>query len=147
MKIILLKDVLGLGKIHEVVETKDGYAKNYLIKNKLAVAYTENSQSKLSNDLANLAQQEAIKIKEGNELKQQLEKISLSFSLKTNNGHTFGSVSNKAILDQLLTLHHIKIDKYMMSENKIGLGLGRHIMQINIYKGIIATLKIDIKEA
>jgi large subunit ribosomal protein L9 len=145
MKIILLKDVSGLGKIHEIVEAKDGYAKNYLIKNKLAVAYTENAQDKLSADLSSLAQIEAGKIQTAQALKQQIENISLTFSLKVNNGHAFGSISNKAILDQLLMHHHIKVDKYMMSENKQGLGLGKHLIQINLYKGIIATLKIDIK--
>jgi large subunit ribosomal protein L9 len=145
MKIILLKDVPGLGKTHEIVEAKDGYAKNYLIKNKLAVVYTEKSKDKLSTDLANLAKIEAGKIQEAQTLKQNIENISLTFSLKANNGHAFGSISNKAIVDQLLMHHHIKVDKYMMSENKQGLGLGQHFIQINIYKGIIATLKIDIK--
>ncbi len=40
MKVILLKDVKGVGRAHEAVETKDGYALNYLIPNKLAIAAT-----------------------------------------------------------------------------------------------------------
>lgn len=47
MKIILLKDVKGQGKKHEVIEVKDGYGNNFLIKNGLGVLATEESIKRL----------------------------------------------------------------------------------------------------
>ena len=43
MKVIMLKDVKGVGKVNQIIEVKDGYASNYLLPNRLAVKYTERS--------------------------------------------------------------------------------------------------------
>jgi large subunit ribosomal protein L9 len=101
MKVILLKDVKGLGNVHDVVEVKDGYAKNYLFKNKLAVANTPLAQSALKQDLDVLASQEAAKLADANVLKSKLDKITLEFKLKINLGNVFGSISHKMIIDEL----------------------------------------------
>ena len=51
MKVIFIKDVKGQGKKDEIKEVKDGYAMNFLIKNKYAVAYTEGSNKRLNNEI------------------------------------------------------------------------------------------------
>ena len=60
MKIILLKDVKGVGKVNQILDVKDGYAANYLIPNRLAVKYTDRSIEVLSEQKKN----EELKIKE-----------------------------------------------------------------------------------
>jgi large subunit ribosomal protein L9 len=145
MKVILLKDVKGVGKVHEIVEAKDGYAKNYLFKHKLAVPNTMSAQQTLHKQLDLLAAQEEIKIKEASELKQKLEQVSLSFTLKINQGNVFGSVSHKMIIDELFNKYQIKIDKFMFADhNEKNFSLGRHVLIINIYKQINAKLLINV---
>ena len=68
MKVILLKDVKNVGKKDEVKEVSDGYARNFLIKNKMAVAYTKGSVKVLDHQL------EEKKLHE-EDLKKQAEKI------------------------------------------------------------------------
>jgi large subunit ribosomal protein L9 len=146
MKVILLKDVKDVGKIHDVVEVKDGFAKNYLIKNKLAVPNTEGARQTLNQDLAVLAKEEAIKIKAATELKNQLEQINLEFTLKVHQGNVFGSISHKMVIDELQDKHQIKIDKFMIdNHNEKTFSLGRHTMLINVYKQIVAKLSISVK--
>ncbi|MDR2369044.1 MAG: 50S ribosomal protein L9 [Mycoplasmataceae bacterium] len=147
MKVILLKDVKGVGKIHQVVDVKDGYAKNYLIRNKLAVVSTTQAQQTLDKDLNLLAQQEEIKIKAANELKSKLELINLEFTLKSNRDNVFGSVSHKMIIDELKDKYQVSIDKFMIGNHEMKtLSLGRHVLTINIYKQIKANLSINIRE-
>ena len=67
MKVILLKDVKNVGKKDEVKEVSDGYARNFLIKNKMAVAYTKGSVKVLDHQL------EEKKLHE-EDLKKQAEK-------------------------------------------------------------------------
>jgi large subunit ribosomal protein L9 len=146
MKIILLSDVKSVGKQHEVVEVKDGYAKNFLIKNKLAVAYTTNAKDVLKQDLQVLAQEEAKKIAEAEVLKEKIEKVNLLFHLKAFDNNVFGSISHKQIIDDLMEKHHIKIDKFMIdSKTEKNLSLGRYQITINLYKTIKAKLSINIQ--
>mgnify|MGYP003613101007 CR=1 FL=1 len=51
MKVILLKDVKSQGRKDDIINVSDGYANNYLIKNKLAVAYTDTSKKILDKQI------------------------------------------------------------------------------------------------
>ena len=68
MKVILLKDVKKQGKKDDIINVSDGYAKNFLIKNNLAVPYTKTSQSILQNELDERAKNEEAFIKECEEI-------------------------------------------------------------------------------
>jgi large subunit ribosomal protein L9 len=146
MKIILLQDVDHIGKKHEVHEVKDGYAKNFLIRNKLAVTYTKDAQVVLAKDLNNIAVEESKMRDKALVLKEAIEKINLFFKLKTHNGKVFGSISNKQIIDTLADKHQIKIDKFMIDEkNAKQLTLGKQSIYINLYKDIKAKLEVIVE--
>ncbi|MDR0545925.1 MAG: 50S ribosomal protein L9 [Mycoplasmataceae bacterium] len=146
MRVILLQDIKNLGKKNTIVEVKDGYGINYLIKNKLAVQATDNSMLKLDETLKELNEIDQQKRSEATKLKEQIEKINLSFSLKTNRGNVFGSISTKEIIETLKQKHNIVIDKYMIQHDEKKLLLGVHFLQLHLYKDVIAKLKININE-
>ena len=83
MKVIFIKDVKGQGKKDEIKEVKDGYAMNYLIKNKYAVAYSETSKKRLIDELTDRKKQYEKDVLEANKIKKELEKIKISFKTKT----------------------------------------------------------------
>lgn len=146
MRVILLQDIKNLGKKNTIVEVKDGYGINYLIKNKLAVQATDNSMLKLDETLKELNEIDQQKRSEATKLKEQIEKINLSFSLKANKGNVFGSISTKEIIETLKQKHNIVIDKYMIQHDEKKLLLGIHFLQLHLYKDVIAKLKINISE-
>ena len=146
MKVIFIKDVKGQGKEGEIKEVKDGYAQNFLIKNKYAVAYTKRSKEVL--DISN--KNKEIKLQEEidfcTKIKNELEKKTLTFKVKTGkNDQVFGTVSTKQICSELKN-RGINIDKKKIKlDNPINT-LGITKVEIVLYKDVLASLKIELKK-
>ena len=102
MEVIFIKDLKNQGKKGEIKEVKDGYAKNFLIKNGYAVMKNETSLKELKRNLNNekkLDEENRIK---ANKLKESLEKETYKFKVKTGTSDkVFGSVSIKQIKEKL----------------------------------------------
>ena len=143
MKIILLQDIKKVGKKNEIVECKDGYA-NFLITSGKAIKSTDKAQNVLNKQLADAQAAEDAAIAKANELKAKIETITLPFSLKTNHGLAFGSISSKQVLEKLEAEHNIKIDKYMLADGMTTYGLGGHRVGIKLHKKVIAYLTLRI---
>ena len=147
MKVILLQDVRKLGKKGDIVKVADGYGQNYLIENKLAVLETNATRKVVENE-KQLAHEEDLKRQDdAKQLAKRLEDITLEFSLKSGkDGKTFGSVSTKQIVEQLREKYDIKIDKRkFIDAHPIG-ALGYTKLKVDLYKGIIATITVHLKE-
>lgn len=146
MKVILLSDVKGKGKKDEIIEVAAGYG-THLIREKKAVEASKGGVKVLDN------QKEKIQ-KENEELKKQalkdkviLEKKPLNFELKVgNDGRVFKSVSQKQIIDRILSDYNIKVDKKKIKTKDSINTLGVTNVEIELYKGVIAILKVAIKE-
>ena len=119
MKVVLIKDVKGSGKAGDIIEAKDGYAQNFLIKRGLAKpadaqALNENKQQK---EAQAFHRQETLKANK--ELREKLDGIKVIIKVKTGaNGKFFGSVTNKEVADKLFELG-FEIDKKKIALSSI----------------------------
>ncbi len=143
MKIILLEDVRKQGKKGDILEVKDGYA-NFLIKNKQATVANTSGLNRLQKENDAKKAQEAEDIKKAEKLKGQLEKLEISFPVKTGVGDkVFGSVSPKQIADELKK-KEFSIDKKQIKINDALSTLGYHDVEIELHKKVSATIKVHL---
>lgn len=144
MKIILIDNVKGTGKKDEVKEVKDGYG-SFLIKNRKAVLYSDRSKDILKTQIKEREDKEALLVKEMNEIKNKLEKDTLTFNVKTGDaGKVFGSMSSKSISEELKKKGY-SIDKKIINAENLNT-LGTHIVKINLHKQVTAELNVVLKD-
>lgn len=145
MKVILLEDVRKVGRKDDVVDVSDGYARNFLIKNGKAVAFTKGSSKVLDKQLADKAAFEAEKKKEAEELAKKLETMKFEFQLKTGKeGQTFGSISTKQIAEALYE-QGIKVEKRKITLDEPITSLGTSIAHVDLYRGqVIGRVNVHV---
>ncbi|TSC60282.1 MAG: large subunit ribosomal protein L9 [Parcubacteria group bacterium LiPW_15] len=142
MKVILLSDVRGIGKRNDVKSVSDGYARNFLLPQKLARIANEQSLGELSaiqkNDKATEERLER--------LAKLLSERELQFNLKVDKkGVVFGSVNKEDILKGLRDTGLITKDRVEIKISKPLKELGVHEAEAHLPKGIMAKLKIKIE--
>ena len=145
MKVIFIKDLKKQGKVNDVKEVSDGYAVNFLIKNGYAVKYTKTSKEILNKELDDKKKKDEIDYNNALKLKNELETLTLTFKVKSNNGKVFGSISSKQICDELSKFGY-KVDKKSIKINGSISSLGMHSININLYKKVSCDLKIHLIE-
>ncbi len=148
MKVILLKDVKKVGKKDQTVEVSDGYAKNFLFPQKLAVPLTKTS----TQILANQKEQERLTFEKNQEdarqLSEKLKGITLEFTLNSGaNGKCFGNVSAKQIEEKLSSEYSIQIDKRKFVDNEKLDSFGMYHLKIELFKGVFGIINVHVKEA
>ena len=146
MKVILLSDVKNVGKKDEVVEVADGYARNFLIKRKLAVAQTQGSMQVLGRQQEEARLREEELEKEAQKTKERLEKIVLECQIKTGNGgRSFGSISTKQIAEQLAKEHDIHLDRRKILGHDSISSLGDSDLKVDLYRNkVIGVIHVHV---
>lgn len=148
MKIILLKDVKDLGKKGELVDAKDGYARNFLIPRKFAIEANDKNLKKWEADMEVKRGKEKTEQKEALKLKEKIESITVELKSKAGEGgKLFGSITSMDISDALKKKHNIDIDKRKIEMKNNIKTLGTTSVEIKIYPEVTGQLKVKITEA
>ena len=145
MKVLLIKDVVNLGKAGDIKEVKDGYGRNFLIKKGFARLATDEVIKKWQQEQEEKEQILKSELEKANELKEAIENLKLTIKHKAGeNGHLFGSITNKEIANELKKQFNIQIDKKQIHLNKAIKTLGIFNIDCKLGHGVHANLKIDI---
>ena len=147
MKVILLCDVKGHGKKDQIVEVSDGYARNFLLPQKKAVA----ADAKATNELKNKEAAKEFKISEDRKAAQALaDKIKdVEITIKMGHGadgRLYGSVTAKDIAAQLSSRVSAEIDKRKIQLKESIKAYGKYSVELKILADISAKFVVSVEE-
>jgi len=147
MKVILKLDVFGLGRVGEIVNVKDGYARNFLIPKKLALYCTKLNIERLNKE-KEIFQEENKKISEqANNIKKALlgKRIKI-ISQASDEGRLYGSITNMIIADKINNSFDLpqKIDKSNVSIKEPIKEVGIYTVNLSLHYDIKSEIEVVI---
>ncbi|MBS9337109.1 50S ribosomal protein L9 [Fructobacillus parabroussonetiae] len=149
MKVVFLEDVKGRGKKGEVKEVPDGYANNFLIKNKKAEPATGKNLGAVKGRQKAEEKQAAAELAAAEELKALLEneKTIVTIPGKAGtDGRLFGAVSSKQIVAALEKQYQVKLDKRKLLMNQPIHAMGFTTIPVKLHKKVQADLRVHVQE-
>ena len=147
MEVILLVDVKKVGKKNQTVKVSDGYANNFLLKQKLAVPVSKKSVEILEEQKETARINEENNKKDAQALAERLKDITLEFTAKVGkDSKLFGSISLKQVEEEMEKQFNITIDKRKFIDKGPLDMLGIYKLRIELYKGVIGEIKVHIGE-
>lgn len=145
MKLIMKKDLKGVGKAGQVVEVSDGYGANFIIPRGFGVLYTPESVKEREEELARLKAIDDANRAKANENAKKLEGIVFEFVAPIGNGgRMIGTVSIKELKKALKEKLELDVDKDDFPEHNIVNSFGMSHVKINLYKGIYGIMNVKV---
>jgi large subunit ribosomal protein L9 len=142
MKVILLENILSLGKAGDLVKVSDGYGRNYLIPQKKAVLATEKGLKVIEHQKRLIQQRMEKAKKDAEKLGQQIENLSCTFAKTVGeSGKLFGSVTSMDI-ENYLKENGIKVDRKKIALEEPIKNLGVSNVPIKLHPEVTTHLKV-----
>ena len=146
MQVILKKEVQNIGEAGDLVNVKDGYARNYLIPKNFAEVATEGALKNREQNIARLRAKQEKLHQEALAKAEQIEKVgSLELSAKAGeSGKLFGTITTKKLTEELLAKSGIEIDRKNVSLNAPINKVGEFTMLIKLTSKVKTELKVVV---
>jgi len=146
MEIILKKDVANLGYINEIVTVKSGYARNYLIPQKLAIVANDMNRKVLAENLKQKAFKEEKIRNEASDRAKLLNGLTLKIGAKAaSSGKIFGSVNAIQLADAIKEQHNYDVDRKTITIGDETIKeVGTYKAEISLYKDIKAEISFEV---
>ena len=148
MKIILTHEVPGLGSAGEVVEVKDGYARNYLVPRGYAIRWTKGGQKDVD------AIRRARKIHEiqtldaANDVKGKLEGVQVKLAVRSGDaGRLFGSVTQADVVEAIKAAGGPAVDKRAVAIASPIKTVDTHKVSVKLHSDVVANLDVAVVAA
>lgn len=146
MKVILTKDVKGLGKKGEMVNAADGYARNFLFPRGLAAEASAQAMTELKNREQAAEHKLAVDTQNAKDAAAKISGKTVKISAKAGqNGKLFGSVTSKEVAELVKNQFGIETDKRKITMEDIK-AFGTYEAEIKLFQGISAKIYVQVSE-
>ena len=145
MKVLLIKDVFNLGRAGEVKKVADGFARNFLIPQKMAVMATVGAMRQIEKIQASASKQREILNEEMGGLAEQIAALELSFIAKVGEtGKLYGSITQQMIIDEVNEQLHVNLDRHQVESQPLR-EVGEHSVRVRLTYDLIPEIKITVE--
>ncbi|WP_291579775.1 50S ribosomal protein L9 [Clostridium sp. UBA6640] len=146
MKVILLKDVKGVGKKGEVINASDGYARNFLFPKKLAQEANDANMHILNKKNETERKKKLAEIEAAQKLAAELKDKEVKITAKSgDNGRLFGAITSKDIATALNKQYNVDIDKKKIVTDTIKT-MGAFEIEVKLYPEVSTKIKVVVSE-
>jgi len=144
MEVILIQDLANLGFKNDIVKVKDGYGRNYLLPQRIAIIANEQNRKQLAENLRQQEHKQAKLLADAQALEARLQETVIELKVKANeDGKIFGAVTTAAIADALAAVE-IAIDKKVITIPEPIKELGEHLAQARLHREVKADIKLNV---
>ncbi|MET7785340.1 50S ribosomal protein L9 [Streptomyces sp900116325] len=148
MKIILTHEVSGLGTAGDVVDVKDGYARNYLVPRGFAIRWTKGGEKDVAQIRRARKIHEIATIEQANEVRAKLEAVKVRLAVRSGDaGRLFGSVTPADIASAIKAAGGPDVDKRRVELGSPIKTLGGHQVSVRLHPEVAAKLGIEVVAA
>ena len=145
MKVILINEVTGLGTAGDVVDVKDGYARNFLLPRHLGTPWTKGGQKQVDAIQSARASREVRSLDEAKQLKGRLEAASVTVPAKAGNaGRLFGAVSTGDIADAVKAAGGPELDRRKIEVKGHIKSTGSYEALVRLHPEVQATVPFEV---
>lgn len=144
-KLVLTHEVTGLGAPGEVVEVKDGYARNYLLPRGLATPWTKGAQRQIDQMTAARRKREISTIEDAHAVRDMLDGITAIVTVRASDvGRLFGSVKTTDIAEAVVAAGGPKLDRRKIEVANPIKSLGAHKASVRLHENVSASINIEV---
>ena len=148
MKIILTNEVSGLGAAGDVVDVRDGYARNYLVPRGFAIRWTKGGEKDVEQIRRARKIREIATIEQANEVKGQLEGVKVRLKVRSGDqGRLFGSVTPADIAGAIKDSGGPEVDKRRIEVGTPIKTLGAHQVTVRLHADVDAKVDVEVASA
>ncbi len=144
MKLILTREVAGLGQAGDVVNVKDGYARNFLLPNGNAIAWSVGGEKQIEGIRRARSAREIRDLDHAREIKASLEAGPIVVKAKVGTtGSLFGSVTDKDLIAAIKSMVGIDIDRHRLKAPTMK-KLGTYAAKVTLHAQVAANLQVEV---
>lgn len=145
MKVLLIKDVYNLGRAGEVKKVADGYARNFLVPQKMAVKASAGALKQIEKIQAAAAKQREILNEEMSGLAEQISALTLTFKATVGEtGKLYGSITQQQIIDTVNEKLHVNLDRRQIETGPLR-EVGEHNVRVRLTFDLIPEVKVTVE--